>query len=78
MDKIEKTLNKLSEDEKVRLKEVLLKVKKGKLEGLDIKKLKAKENIFRVRKGKLRIIFCKNDKAIKILALERRGDTTYK
>jgi mRNA-degrading endonuclease RelE of RelBE toxin-antitoxin system len=57
MDKIQKLLNSLSNKEKLKIKEILLKIKSKNLESLDIKKLKGREDIFRVRKEKLRIIF---------------------
>lgn len=78
MDKIKKALkNLLASDRKI-IKDILLKIQFGNWEFLDIKKLKNNDNIFRVRKGKMRIIF-KSDKNgnIKILAIEKRSDTTY-
>lgn len=78
MDKIKKALkNLLASDRKI-IKDILLKIQFGNWESLDIKKLKNNDNIFRVRKGKMRIIF-KSDKNgnIKILAIEKRLDTTY-
>jgi len=57
MDKIQKLLNSLSNKEKLKIKEILLKIKSKNLESLDIKKLKGREDIFRIRKRKLRIIF---------------------
>lgn len=78
MDKIDKVLNKLEEKEKVKLKNLLLKINNGKLKGLDIKKLKGKKNIFRIRSGNMRIIIYKIDSSIKVLALERRMSKTYK
>lgn len=78
MDKIKKALkNLLASDRKI-IKDILLKIQFGNWEFLDIKKLKNNDDIFRVRKGKMRIIF-KSDKNgnIKILAVEKRSDTTY-
>lgn len=78
MDSVEKALNKLSQKEKQRVKEILLQVDKGGFQGLDAKKLRGRENIFRVRKGDIRIIFRKIDNLIKILAIERRGSKAYR
>ena len=78
MDRIEKALKKIGEDEKKALKDLLLKINKGDLEGLDLKKLKARDDIFRVRKGNFRIIFRKDKDIIKILTLERRKESTYR
>lgn len=78
MDKIKKALkNLLASDRKI-IKDILLKIQFENWEFLDIKKLKNNDDIFRVRKGKMRIIF-KSDKNgnIKILAIEKRSDTTY-
>lgn len=77
MDKISKALNKLSPQEKKKLKVILNKIKLEKFDGLDVRKLKGHDNIYRVRKGKMRIMFLKNEKKISIIALERRGDNTY-
>ncbi|MFH1315082.1 MAG: hypothetical protein ABIH67_01675 [Candidatus Uhrbacteria bacterium] len=78
MDKIAKALCKLSTKEKKMVKSALLKVKLGQVTGLDVKKLKNRDDIYRVRKGDLRILFHRTKDSIKILALERRIDTTYK
>ena len=79
MDKIAKALRRLSAKEQKTIKAILLKVKSGDLAGLDLKKLKDRDDVFRVRKGNLRILFRRiDDQAIRILALERRSDTTYK
>lgn len=79
MDKIIKALAKLSKQEKIIIKNILIKIKSNSLSGFDIKKLKNYDNIFRIRKGSVRIIFKKNgDKNFKILAVEKRSDNTYK
>ncbi|MEK7172418.1 MAG: type II toxin-antitoxin system RelE/ParE family toxin [Patescibacteria group bacterium] len=77
VDKITKSLRKLSASEREKLKSVLLLIQKGDIQGLDIKKLEGRDDIYRVRKGDLRIIFCKNKDIIKVLALERRTSSTY-
>lgn len=78
MDKIEKSLKKLDPEEKATLKKILLRIKNQEFYGLDLKQLKGYRNIFRVRKNRLRIIFTMNDSEIKILAVERRSEKTYK
>ena len=78
MDKIAKALNKLSIKEQKTVRTVLLKVKSGQFTELDIKKLKNRDDVYRVRKGGLRILFNRTKDGIKILALERRSDKTYK
>ncbi|MBI2465902.1 MAG: hypothetical protein HYV66_01570 [Candidatus Sungbacteria bacterium] len=78
MDKISKVLQKLSAEEREKIKSVLLAVKSGQTSGLDIKKLKGRSDIFRVRKGKIRILYRKSDKGeIYILIIERRNENTY-
>jgi mRNA-degrading endonuclease RelE of RelBE toxin-antitoxin system len=77
MNKISKALKKFKTKERAELKKILLKVKSGKLDGLDIKKLKNKNNIFRIRKGRLRVIFIKKDDSVAILSIEKRSDNTY-
>lgn len=78
MDKIKKALKSLLVSDRKIIKDILLKIQFGNWESLDIKKLKNNDDIFRLRKGKMRIIF-KSDKNgnIKILAIEKRSDTTY-
>jgi mRNA-degrading endonuclease RelE of RelBE toxin-antitoxin system len=78
MDKIAKALQKLLPKESNQIKNILLKLKNGSFDGLDIKKLKNSNDIFRVRKGSLRIIFKQNsDQQINVLTIERRSDKTY-
>ncbi|MEK7504765.1 MAG: hypothetical protein AAB589_00550 [Patescibacteria group bacterium] len=78
MDRLDKSLTKLSGKERGWAKELLEKIKSGDLENLDLKKLKGRDDVFRVRKGQIRIIYqaIKNQE-IKILTIERRGDNTY-
>lgn len=78
MDKIEKALVKLTEKERRRMKQVLVRLERGDVGGLNIKKLKGRNDIFRVRKGDIRIIYRFSGKAIFIMAIERRREDTYK
>ncbi len=78
MDKISKALQKLSTEEKGKIKSVLVAIRSGQTSGLDIKKLKNRPDIFRVRKGEIRILYRKLGKGeIYILAIERRNENTY-
>ena len=77
MDKISKTLKKLSTKEKIKVKILLEKILSGAFSNVDIKKLKARDDIYRIRQGNLRIIFRKRETVITILTIERRSDTTY-
>ena len=77
MERLEKNLNSLSENQKIKIKEILLKIKSGNLNNLDLKKLKEREDVFRVRKGKIRVIFYYKKDEIYILSIEKRNDNTY-
>jgi mRNA-degrading endonuclease RelE of RelBE toxin-antitoxin system len=76
-DRIDKALNRLSEKEKIKLKEIINLIRLGELDGLDLKKLKGRKDVYRIRKGDMRIIFIKKDFDTYILSVERRTDTTY-
>lgn len=78
VDKITKSLKKLSAKEQKQLKSILSNVRSGKLTSLDVKKLKGRQDIYRVRKDSLRIIFSNKSGKIKSLTIERRGNQTYK
>lgn len=79
MDKITKTLQKLSEKERNRIKLVLQKLSDNKISGLDIKRLKDRNDIYRVRLGDIRIIYRKDNKnKVFVLAVNRRNEKTYK
>ena len=77
MERLEKNLDSLSENQKIKIKEILLKIKSGNLNNLDVKKLKGREDVFRVRKGKIRVIFYYKKDEIYILSIEKRNDNTY-
>jgi len=78
MDKIQKALQKFGNSELKLIKSILLKLEQGNLQGFDIVKLKGHANIFRIRHGKLRIIFSTENNEVKILAIERRTEKTYR
>jgi len=78
MDKIEKALSRLSEKERALVKELITRISKGDVLGLNIVKLKSHQDIFRLRKGDLRIIYRQAGKDIFLLAIERRSEKTYR
>jgi len=78
MDKIEKALRKLSDQERQAIKILLSRLTAGDILGLDIQKLKGHSDIFRLRKGDLRLIYRKADRNIFLLAIERRSEKTYR
>lgn len=77
-DKISKELAKFSSKERQLVRAILLQLKQNNLQGLHVTKLKGHPDIFRVRKGRLRIIYQQNADSIKILAIERRSEKTYR
>jgi len=78
MDRIQKSLKRLSEKERELVKKILEQLVEGQTQGLDVQKLKGSEEIYRIRKGDLRIIFMRKEKSIFVLAIERRSEKTYK
>lgn len=79
MGDFKKVLKKFNNSEKDIIKNIIIWLKDGSFENLDIKKLQGIRDIYRVRKGTLRILFYfELDKIIKILAIKRRSDKIYK
>ena len=78
MDKIKKALKRLSAKERLKVKQLLTKLKNNETKGLDIKKLKDRHDIFRLRSGDLRIIYRVKNNQLNILSIERRSERTYK
>ena len=78
MDKLSKSLERLSVKEKKQIKQILNQLSTKQFIGLNIKKLKGREDIFRVRKGNLRIIYRIEKEEIFILTVERRSEKTYR
>ena len=71
-------MKKLTGKERQKVKEILIKLSREQLSGLDLKKLKGRNDIFRIRQGQMRIIYRQDQKGgIFVLAIERRSDTTY-
>jgi mRNA-degrading endonuclease RelE of RelBE toxin-antitoxin system len=77
MNKIDKFLKKLSQKERNEILSILLIIKSGIFDGMDIKKTKGTDEIYRVRKGRVRVIFQKNTTEIRILSVQFRDDNTY-
>ena len=78
MKNLERELKKFSQKEIRRIEFLLRKIIVKNFKGLDLKKLKGLKNIFRLRKGAIRVIFSLEDKKEpRILAIERKSDTTY-
>jgi mRNA-degrading endonuclease RelE of RelBE toxin-antitoxin system len=78
-DRITKLLAKLSPKERQKVQELIGLIVAGRYSNLDMKKLKGHECAYRVRKGDFRIIFTvAHHDDIRIIAIERRTDVTYR
>ena len=77
MTKLEKFLLKLVPKERAIVLDIIERIARLDLDGLDIKKLTDMDGIYRVRKGNIRIKFCIVGKSANILKIGRRNDTTY-
>lgn len=78
VDRMQKVLNRMSDKEKTELLAIVEEIESGTDGGYDIKKLKGYKDIYRVRKGKFRILYRREENGnTKVVAIERRGDTTY-
>lgn len=79
MDKIDKFLKKLSQKDREKIDDIVLKIIDKDFVDLDYKKLKGYANIYRVRKGDLRVIFSVDkSEAINIISIDRKQEDTYK
>lgn len=78
VDRMQKALDRMSDKEKDEVLAIVHEIANG-LDGYyDLKKLKGYKDIYRVRQGKFRIIYRLEEGGNKkVLAIERRGDTTY-
>jgi mRNA-degrading endonuclease RelE of RelBE toxin-antitoxin system len=78
-DKIKKSLAKFSAKERAQISTILKNLIAENYTGLNLLKLKGSKDIFRVRKGDIRIIFRKDKSGtVKVLAIERRAEATYR
>jgi len=79
VDRVAKALRKLNERERRVTKKLLQMIKAGRVNTLDIKRFKGNSSVYRVRKGSMRVLYqVTKSGSTKILAIERRSDTTYK
>lgn len=78
VDRMQKALDKMSDKEKKEILAIMYHIESGAVGRYDIKKLKGQKDIYRVRKGKFRILYrLDSNGSAKVLAIERRNDTTY-
>lgn len=79
MDKIEKSLEKLTKKERQIVKEILTRLIKNDIIGINLEKMKGEKDIFRIRKSRIRIIYRVDiNNQIFILKIDRRNEKTYK
>lgn len=78
MDKLQKALAKLSDEEALFVEEVLLRVKARDYLGLNLTKLKGSKDLFRVKAGRLRVIFLMNSAGVKLVDVGYRSEKTYR
>ena len=77
VDRIQKALRKLQPKERQQLKRIIERIVSGDVSEMDVKKLQGAEDVYRVRKGDIRVIYRTSDDGVRIIAVERRSDTTY-
>ena len=78
MNKILKTLIKLSSKERKNTEWDIELITARKFENLDIKKLKGFDDLYRAKRGQVRIIFSIKPTDVKIIKVDKRNDNTYK
>ena len=78
MNRLEKSLKRLSPKETKAVEKVVEKLTKREWTGLDVVKLKGTTDVFRVRVGRLRVIFRQRAKEVDILVIESRSEKTYR
>ncbi len=77
VDRVNKALLRMSVKERLQNLELLERIRRGEIKGLDVKKLKGYDSAYRVRNGAWRIIFRKVEQRVELISIERRSDTTY-
>ncbi|MEK7614028.1 MAG: hypothetical protein AAB439_04105 [Patescibacteria group bacterium] len=78
MDKITKALQRLSNKERKAVAVILEQLIARDFSHLNVKKLKGYEDVFRVRKGDVRILFKLQRDVVRLIAIDRRKEDTYK
>ena len=78
MHKIDKFLAKLDAERREKVLAVLVQIRSGNLQNLDLKKLGGFESRYRVRVGKCRITFEMYTWNIRLLDIDFKNDNTYR
>jgi mRNA-degrading endonuclease RelE of RelBE toxin-antitoxin system len=77
MDKIEKLFRRIPKRDRLRIQEILLRIKNRDYKDLKRQKLKGYENIYRIRTGNYRIIYFDDGEEIILKAVKKRDEATY-
>lgn len=77
MNKIEKFIRKLSEEQREYILFILERIRKGDLSNFDVKKLRGRDQEYRVRKGNIRIMFKRTETGFDVTDIQWRGSKTY-
>ena len=77
MDRVQKFILKLSKHEREIILDIIERIQKGDIEGLDVRKLKGRDHEFRIRKGDIRIIIRRKEDGLDVTDIQRRGSKTY-
>lgn len=78
MPSVKKLLSRFNKKEREDIELLIERIVSFKWDALDVKKLKGYRDIFRVRKGNIRVICRIEGRAVFVLAIERRNESTYK
>lgn len=78
MHKIDKFLARLDSSRRQKVLSVMERINKSNFLGLDVRKLKGSLDVYRVRVGSVRIKFTMNADGTRILAIDNRGENTYR
>lgn len=78
VDKLTKFLRKQNKKIAQLVLDLIENLRKGNLEGCDIKQLTGKSSLFRLRKGRIRILFENRNGNIIIKKITHRDDQTYR
>jgi len=79
MNKLQKSLQKLTRKERDLVESIFQKIKRGDFQGLTVKKLAGFGNIYRIRKQRIRIMYRTSPSGlIEIISLGYRDEKTYK
>jgi mRNA-degrading endonuclease RelE of RelBE toxin-antitoxin system len=78
MDRVLKFLRLLSGKQRIVVDDVLEKIKRLDIEGLDVEKMSGFKTLYRIRVGKIRIIFIKHKDCGELLNLHYRGQAYKK